>query len=697
MTRIKYDCTNCMDKGEKLADEDDVVLNEQVEGIFEQESNKNLLNYPKDALPDGNLIRENSIHQKGFFTFADFYTKRNLLALTWLNDAIRSSSGKLKEHFLFVFTSMLYECTCHLCHIKDGTVVKPGHDWWPPLIYASNNVWKHFETRFNTVKRGLEQVNTHVASFSKQAADFKQVSSDATYMLITSSSNNLPLPANSVDVIITDPPFGSNVQYGEMTDLWAIWIKDILGLDGLTDKAGEAIMTRHSGFVNAKSLQDYENTLCDIFKECNRVLRPDGWLVLTFHNKEIAVWMALQRAANRAGFKLPTANEDPNRGMLYQPPIEQYTTTLRQQPAGAMLGDFVLSFKRQEIPLFGQVDSALSTQEENSIIGKVKDLIIYHGGADNNTLMTGLIPFFTEKKLLHKVANKDFNSLLNKNFKWVTKEKKWFVYEMVDSSTDSVKPIDHIPAEEFVEQIIYSYLKAKQYASLDEIVAAVYSQLVNSQRPGMSTITKVLNKLCDEVPLPGKSKRHGYTLITREIEKGAVTKPITAIQPSLFGTTKMVSELDHNEIIELVCVNALERGYEVHIGETEQKKVQKFKKISTLMASNTEFGLPMGVFKTILEIDVLIIEANSNSIIYAFEVATTVETANKAVNDRYRNMIKSFPNSTIKAILVVKDGDMQKANKIIYSEANKKDGISNKITLVALSELTPEKFDEMLK
>ena len=159
----------------------------------------------------------------------------------------------------------------------------------------------------------------------------------------------------------------------------------------------------------------------------------------------------------------------------------------------------------------------------------------------------------------------------------------------------------------------------------------------------------------------------------------------------------MVSELDHNEIIELVCVNALERGYEVHIGETEQKKVQKFKKISTLMASNTEFGLPMGVFKTILEIDVLIIEANSNSIIYAFEVATTVETANKAVNDRYRNMIKSFPNSTIKAILVVKDGDMQKANKIIYSEANKKDGISNKITLVALSELTPEKFDEMLK
>ena len=695
ITRIKYECESCSGKGIKIADAQDEIINANIEEIFAQQEANGLLKYPKDALPDGNLVRENSIYQKGFFSFADFYTKRNLLALSWLYESIRNLAGEQEEHFLFTFSSMLYECTCHLCHIKDGTVVKPGHDWWPPLIFASNNVWKHFITRFNSMQRGIEEVNSDIGTFYKEAADFNQLKSTATCMIINGSSEKMPLPDNCIDVIITDPPFGSNVQYGEMTDLWAIWLKDILGMDGLTNKADEAIMTRHSGFANAKSLQDYEDKLCDIFKECNRVLKTNGWLVLTFHNRDIAVWMALQRAANRAGFKLPLANEDPNRGMLYRPPIEQYTTTLRQQPAGAMLGDFILSFKRQDIASFEQIDSTLSTEEENCIIEKAKELMVYHGGADNNILMTGLIPFFTENNLLHKVANKDFNSLFNGHFKWVSKEKKWFPYDMVDSNTDSVKPIDHIPAEEFVEQIVYSFLKSKRYASLDEIVTAIYSQLVNSHRPGMSAINKVLNKLCDEVPLPGKSKRNGYALKTKNIEKDAIKKPQTAIQQSLFGQAKMVSELDHNEIIELICTNALDRGYEVHVGETEQKKLPKFNKISKIMANNTEFGLPMNVFETILEIDLLVIKGTC--IIFAVEVATTVETADKAVNNRFRNMIKSSPNSVINSILIVKDKDMNKANKIIYSEANKKDNISKKITLMGLSELTKEKFEEMFK
>ena len=66
-----------------------------------------------------------------------------------------------------------------------------------------------------------------------------------------------------MDVIITDPPFGSNVQYGEQTDLWVIWVKDILGLSALTDKENEAIMTRRSGFSYAKSLEFYEEKLHD--------------------------------------------------------------------------------------------------------------------------------------------------------------------------------------------------------------------------------------------------------------------------------------------------------------------------------------------------------------------------------------------------------------------------------------------------
>ena len=151
---------------------------------------------------------------------------------------------------------------------------------------------------------------------------------------------------------------------------------------------------------------------------------------------------------------------------------------------------------------------------------------------------------------------------------------------------------------------------------------------------------------------------------------------------------------NHNEIIELLCSYAFEHGYGVHVGETEQKKVSKFKNASVSMLTHTQFGLPPDVFKTILEIDVLYLKGSS--IPYAFEVATTVETANKAVNDRYRNLFTAMPNLNVKAYLIVKDKDMKKAQEIVYSKANVTDGVSKEITIIPLSDLSQDKFKQFL-
>ena len=111
------------------------------------------------------------------------------------------------------------------------------------------------------------------------------------------------------------------------------------------------------------------------------------------------------------------------------------------------------------------------------------------------------------------------------------------------------------------------------------------------------------------------------------------------------------------------------------------------------MTSSIEFGLPPAVFNTIIEIDMLLLKGSAIS--HAFEVATTVETANKAVNDRYRNMFIAMPSLSIKTFLIVKDKDAAKAHQLVYSMANVKDGISKKVTIVHLSDLTKEKFEQL--
>ena len=308
--------------------------------------------------------------------------------------------------------------------------------------------------------------------------------------------------------------------------------------------------------------------------------------------------------------------------------------------------------------------------------------------------MTGLIPYLTEKHMFHKIGNKDFKSFFNEHFVWVDKEKKWFTKDMVDPEAHTVKPIDYIPAEKFTEEVVYSFLKDKKYASLDEIVSVIYQQLVNSHKPGTSAINKVLQRICDQVPLPGQAHRQGYTLKPTSAVDTAVRKPAVETQLGFFGPPKMVTALSHNEVIDLVYSYAVDKGYDVHIGETEQNKEPKFKKMSRQMTSHIEFGLPPGVFNTIVEIDVLLLRGSA--ITHALEVATTVETANKAVNDRYRNMFIAMPSLNVRAFLIVKDKDTDKAHQLVYSLANVKDGISQKIKIIRLSDLTEDGFGKLL-
>jgi putative DNA methylase len=699
MIRLKYECTNCDASSERRAKKEDERRYQLRVRRYSNMLEDGTLSFPEDQIPDGDRVRDDALYRKGFTHFHHLFSRRNLIANALLKKAIVNASfnPEIEKAMLFVFSSSLSWTN----RMRKDT----GHGWehhgfWLPEIYYESNVWDMFKKQYNGGPHsyivgktyGIKEIN----GFAEQAEDFESLARGATYLLLCQSAHQLPLPDNSVDVVITDPPFGGNVQYAELTNFWAVWLKEILGLKGTIDNTHEAIQTRHTGFATEKSLEHYETMLFKIFKECHRVLKPNRWMVLTFHNRDLNVWMALHRAANKAGFRLPSVDIDPRRGMLYQPPIEHYTTTMHQRAAGSMLGDFILSFQRQEKTPTGIINGKLSTKQEQELVKKCSELIIYHGGADDSTLMTGLVPYLTENFLFQELAAKDFRGFLNQHFFWDKKDRKWFLDEMVDHDAETIKPIDYIPAESFTEQVIYAFLKDKRFATLDEILAAVYEQLVNSHRPGIEAINKVLNKICDKVPMYGKKSREGYRLKSQKPETKVLEAPATYTQIDLFGTHRMITSLSHDEIIRLIYVYSVEHGFDVHIGETEQKKNPEFKKLSRPMLSSTEFGLPPTVFDTMLEIDMLL-NREKPVIPFAFEIATTVDTADKAVNNRYRNLFISQPNLLTKAFLVVKDKDRSKAYKIVFSPANAREGISKRIRIIPLSELTKDRFSKWIQ
>jgi len=127
------------------------------------------------------------------------------------------------------------------------------------------------------------------------------------------SADRLPLAAESVDLIVMDPPYYQNVMYAELADFFYVWLKRTAGLlypeqfaAYLTDKDREAVANpaRFAGQRGAQELaaRDYEDRMAAIFAECRRVLKPNGVMTVMFTHKSTDAWDALAAGLMSAGF-----------------------------------------------------------------------------------------------------------------------------------------------------------------------------------------------------------------------------------------------------------------------------------------------------------------------------------------------------------------------------------------------------------
>jgi hypothetical protein len=269
---------------------------------------------------------------------------------------------------------------------------------------------------------------------------------------------------------------------------------------------------------------------------------------------------------------------------------------------------------------------------------------------------------------------------------------------MVDESSNQIRIADHIRAEELVEDIVLSLLQAKKVVSLDEVLVAVYQALVNSQRPNIETVNNVLKRVCDIVDLPGKARRKGFVRRAETAERGRLLSRPLPVQLAFEGDGEVVGAAasDHNSIIRRIADRSKKQGYDVHVGETEQGHAVDLQEASIPMASSVDFGIPKREFDTIREIDLLVL--HGRTIVAAFEVATTVDTANKAINDRYRNLLAALnPGFRLRCHVVVKDEDFKKALRTLNSIANKQGWFADRVRIVKVSELTPLYIDGLIR
>jgi DNA modification methylase len=238
--------------------------------------------YPELELPDG--VNLNQPKRHGIKNIKDFYTARNLVACSSIWKTIGLIADKeLASLLTFTFTS-LYQRVTKTSEYRFWGGSSNTANFNIPQIFNEANVYLTFERKSKNI---LDHLNSTAKTYTGKA------------VVHTGSATNLDfLPDESIDLIFTDPPFGSFINYSEMNILWESW------LGTFTDAKDEAIVSK----TQNKGIDEYTNLMTLSLKEAYRVLKNGHWMVLVFMNSSEKVWSSLHKSIQDSGFIIEKVN-----------------------------------------------------------------------------------------------------------------------------------------------------------------------------------------------------------------------------------------------------------------------------------------------------------------------------------------------------------------------------------------------------
>ena len=247
----------------------------------------------------------------GFNRWSKLFTPRQLLALGTFVTHTRSAKGAscemgysaswveaIEAYLTCAFDRMLDFNSTGLSWITSVEAI--GHTF---VRYALPIVWDFSESAvINHVRGGwwmsLGAILESYDTISRAAA------SDSTVpvpKVIQRSAVNIS-ETNSIDLIVTDPPYYDAIAYSDLMDYFYVWLRrNLFGVAPVYDNIfaralspkwdidandGELIddSSRFNGDAK-KSKQVYEDGMARTFQSCHDALTPEGRLVIVFAHK----------------------------------------------------------------------------------------------------------------------------------------------------------------------------------------------------------------------------------------------------------------------------------------------------------------------------------------------------------------------------------------------------------------------------
>jgi len=297
--------------------------------------------WPRTELPEGFKTTYQKIPQHGYPSFADMFNPRQLLVHTQLLKAILTIAPDLyrwetREYVLAAFQQYLRNQNMLCLWNTQADKLEPhfsNNNYYPKNTPVDNCVFGDLgRGNWSSCAEGLvESAEWALDPWELVSNERLALAQPALKEQLTGKSEKVRpgdklqtgdvrcgssteingIAPSSIDLVITDPPFGNNVQYAELADFFHVWLRIALKDKyphmrmELTPRALEAVdnPVRNPGDPQGY----YQQLLTAVWRECARILKPSGLLAFTFHHSKDEPWVSVLESLFDAGFYLEAA------------------------------------------------------------------------------------------------------------------------------------------------------------------------------------------------------------------------------------------------------------------------------------------------------------------------------------------------------------------------------------------------------
>lgn len=317
---IIYKSSGRSGKTYKTSTQNDIDLFEKAQKMLKEKQKIFHEKYGFSPIPTESLPRRGTLGFRvqlyGLKKWSELFNDRQKLVLATFTEKILEAADKIMTDdsksglpilaYLAIMFDLLVEKNSTLCRYVTKLEAMPGTFgrqalpmvWDYAEINPFTNVgWPNIEQR---VLRALN----HLTS----------IATTGTGTMRHASSTSLPFDDEFFDAVATDPPYYDNVPYSHLSDYFYVWLKGIIGsrlpelfTTPLTPKTDEIVAYSHTSGGKKAGKIFFEKMLAKSFQEINRVLKPDGIVVIVYAHKSTDGWETLINSLLQAGLVVTAA------------------------------------------------------------------------------------------------------------------------------------------------------------------------------------------------------------------------------------------------------------------------------------------------------------------------------------------------------------------------------------------------------